>query len=390
MACVFDYLDWRGDLSFKKMPFNPVDNIILSLLAYCPFDGIVPPPGTDGSVSLRNAADRLFAAIKKNPQKMNMYHFFKDAQYRLLLAVRESVRYQDIKIAAYINHIDIHTQIQFAACTFLPEEGFPAYLAFRGTDNSIIGWKEDFNMIFTDAIPAQLEALNYIETVSKTIKGNFNAGGHSKGGNLAVYAGAFCNSKIKKRIIQIYNNDGPGFTQKMASRPEYKEIKSKIISYIPQDSIVGLLFENRDFCVVRSANSGFVQHNPFLWEVRRTDVSKLDTITEGSRFVNKALMDWLESMDNEHRQKFINALFEMLMSTNANSIPDLTSDWLKNVRMMLASLSQFDKETKKMLAKTFAMLFDIVKNNFLEDIENKYIKKGNVSKNDTLQKRKTN
>ncbi|MDR0552204.1 MAG: DUF2974 domain-containing protein [Spirochaetaceae bacterium] len=381
MSTVFDYLEWRGDLPFAAAPFNPVDNIIFSLLSYCPFDNLVPPPGGK-TVPLKDAIEGLLVTVKKNPKKMNMYHFFKDAQYKLLLAVIESKRFCGIDVCGYVNHFDKQVETQFSALTFVPRDSAPAYIAFRGTDGTIIGWKEDFNMTFTDTIPAQEEALLYTEKMSKHIKGGFYIGGHSKGGNLAVYAGAFCAKSIKKRIITIFNNDGPGFPQKTAHRPEYIEVKDKIISYIPRDSVIGLLFEDRAFCVLKSGDSGFMQHNPFLWEVTKNDVQKIDTITEGSRFVNKTLTDWLESMDNEKRRKFISALFEVLMSTNANSIPDLTSDWLKSARLMITHLSQSDKETKTMLAQAFGGLFEAAKNNFFKNIEKIHTKA--PQKNDTV------
>jgi hypothetical protein len=375
MAGILDYLDWRGDLLFTQAPFNPVDNVIFSVLSYYPFDNLCGTLAGDNETRLYDALDGLLNQALKNPKNFNMYYFFKDDQTNLLRAIKNSARFRDTHIAAYANHIDTNAEIQFSAITFMPEKGRPAYIAFRGTDSSLVGWKEDFNMIFTNVIPAQKEAARYVEAVSRRFNGPFNMGGHSKGGNLAAYAGAFCQPALKRRIARIYNNDGPGFSKNIASSAEYGEIKDKIVTYIPQDSIIGLLFEHREFVVVKSGESGFLQHNPFLWQVKRGDLHKLDTITPQSRFVNKTLMTWLESMDYEHRQKFIGALFELLMSTNAASIPDLGADWLKNARLMIASLTQFDKETKRMLAKTFASLFDIAKNNLISGLERKILKK---------------
>ena len=231
-------------------------------------------------------------------------------------------------------------------------------------------------LIFTDTIPAQREAAAYLDAAAKRFKGDFYVGGHSKGGNLAVYAGAFCRPNVQKRIITIYSNDGPGLTPKTATRAEYAEVKDRIISYIPQDSIIGLLFEQRKHSVVKSGEAGFLQHNPLLWEVTRNGFCMQDDVTRQSRFVNTTLMRWLESMDYEHRQRFIETLFELLVSTNAGSIPGLTADWLKSARLIASSLNQFDKETRTMLGKTFASLFDIAKNNLVEKIEKKiYIHK---------------
>ena len=371
MAGIFDYLEWRGDLSFKSAPFNPVDNIIFSILAYYPFEKFVGGMEDTAGVRLHDVIDMILAHIKKNPKKLNMYYFFKDGQYKLLSMLKNCERYSGTFLAAFVDHIDTHAEIQFSALTFLPEEGRPAYIAYRGTDCTLIGWKEDFNMIFIDTIPAQREAVEYLDMVSKLFKGDFYVGGHSKGGNLAVYAGAFCKPNVKKRIITIYSNDGPGLTPKTAARAEYAEVKDRIVSYIPQDSIIGLLFEQRRHSVVKSDESGFLQHNPLLWEVTRNGFCMQDDVTRQSRFVNTTLMRWLKSMDYEHRQRFIETLFELLISTNAASVPDLTADWLKSARLIASSLNQFDRETRSMLGKTFASLFDIAKNNLVEKIEKK-------------------
>ncbi|MDR2600927.1 MAG: DUF2974 domain-containing protein [Spirochaetaceae bacterium] len=376
MNYVFDYLNWRGDLSFNHAPFNPVDNVIFSIISYYPFEGIVDGfNGSSDGLLLYSALDELIEDVKTDIKKLNMYHFFKEAQYDLMTALRKSERYKNVKLAAFVNHIDKDAGIQFSAATFLPEENRPAYIAFRGTDDTLIGWKEDFNMIFTDAIPAQLAAVDYIQKAATLFEGEFYAGGHSKGGNLAVYAGTFCDSAIKQRIIKIYSNDGPGFSKKIVESAEYNQIAQKVVSYIPQDSIIGLLFESRAYCVIKSDGEGFMSHNPFLWEVMRNDLCKVDAITTQSRFVNKTLMDWLELMDCNQRKEFISTLFDLLSSTNAKSIPDLTADWLKTIHSLVGSLNNMDKETHIMLRKTFNALFEAAKDNLVKGIEKRYFKK---------------
>jgi hypothetical protein len=366
MANIFDYLHWRGDLSFQAAPFNPVDNIILSIISYYPFDGIVGPPADKGFVTLEAAIGKCLAALKKNPLLLNMHYIFKDDQEKLLLFLRRAERYRHLRLCAFINHVDEKRETQFAAVTFLPEAGFPAYISFRGTDNSLVGWKEDFNMIFRAAIPAQKAAVDYMETAATRFRGRFTVGGHSKGGNLAVYAAAFCNKRTGKRINRIYNNDGPGFNKKIINSDEYNAVLPLIDFYIPQDSIIGLLFEHgKAYKVVQSEAEGIslMQHNPFSWCVTHDDVFTLESVTIKSQFINKTLMEWLDSMEHERRQQFITAMYDLLNSTNAKSIPDLTADWLSNIQIIIKSLNTFDKQTRAMLSKTFASLFKIATNN---------------------------
>jgi hypothetical protein len=210
-----------------------------------------------------------------------------------------------------------------------------------------------------------LEAVSYLNAASGFLKKPFYVGGHSKGGNLAVYAAAFCNPKIQKRILSIYNNDAPGFNKKTSATKEYKAVEKRIQTYIPQDSVIGLLFEHqKNYTVVRSTENGFMQHNPFSWQVLKNDMVQVQQITKQSKFVNKTLMLWLAGMDYQTRQQFIDSLYEILVTTEVKSIPEFTDKWLKNTITLLKSMTNLDKETKDMLHKTVAELFEIARNRF--------------------------
>jgi hypothetical protein len=365
VSSLFDYFAWRGDLRFSVSPFNPVDNILFSILSYYPWDGIVGGIDSEKPVALHEAVEKLLKILAEKRQPLNMTFIFKENLSELLEEVRKSPRFSDVKLCAYVNHSDLKIEKQFSAITFIPERGTAPYIAFRGTDDSIVGWKEDFNMIFSNAVPAQLEAVDYLEKAVRLFRGKLNAGGHSKGGNLAVYASASCSKRVRKRIQNVYNNDGPGINRPVAAKSGYAEIAPKITTIIPQTSIVGLLFEHKDnYNVVESTEKGILQHNPFSWNVTRSDFYYLDSVSTESRYINKALMDWLDRMDNTRRRQFINALFDILEETGTTTIGDLTADWLKNAASIIKTLSRYDKETKEMLISTFASLFEIVSNGF--------------------------
>jgi hypothetical protein len=396
MAGIFDYIEWRGDLSFKAAPFNAVDNIIFSIFSYYPLDNIVPHEFERKPVLFADAIKALIKQENNNPQIVRQY-IFKNEQIRLLNALLDAPRYEDITLCAYINKIDQTKEMQFSALTFL-SQNCPSYIAYRGTDVMLVGWKEDFNMIFNDAIPAQLEAVAYINAMSAIIKKPFYVGGHSKGGNLAVYAASFCEPKIQNRILSIYSNDAPGFNKKTTKTKGYKAIEKKIQTYIPQDSVIGLLFEHqKNYIVVKSDENGFMQHNPFSWQISKNDMIQLQRITKQSKFVNNTLMEWLDGMDYQTRQRFIDSLYDILVKTEVKSIPEFTDNWLKNTITLLKSMTNVDKETKDMLNKTFAELLEITRNRFtllMKAKQEKYRQKILVIKedikNDSLQKRKTN
>ncbi|GHV79446.1 hypothetical protein AGMMS49944_12370 [Spirochaetia bacterium] len=363
MAGIFDYIAWRGDLSFKVDPFNAVDNIIFSVFSYYPLDSIVPHDFKQPPVLFTDAIKALIKREKTNPEIQRQY-IFKTDQTDLLKALLDMPRYKNIKLGGYVNKIDQTREMQFSALTFVSSD-CPSYVAYRGTDLTLVGWKEDFNMIFTEAIPAQLEAAAYLTAISNGIKKPFYVGGHSKGGNLAVYAASFCGPKIQNRILAIYNNDAPGFNKKTTAAKEYKAIEKKILTFIPQDSVIGLLFEHqKNYTVVRSDENGLMQHNPFSWQVLKNDLVPAQQITKQSTFINKTLMLWLDGMDYQTRQQFIDSLYDILVTTEVKSIPEFTDKWLKNTITLVKSMTHLDKETKDMLYKTVAELLEIARNRF--------------------------
>jgi tRNA threonylcarbamoyladenosine modification (KEOPS) complex Cgi121 subunit len=362
MANVFDYLDWRGDLSFRADPFNVVDNIIFSIFSYYPFDGIVGRDFTEAAVPMTEAVKKLCAAMKGDPSIERLF-LFGERQKNFLFRLAEVRRYSDCTLRGYVNKVDSSREMQFAVITIqMPDT--QAYISFRGTDAAIVGWKEDFNMILDEAIPAQIEAAAYLNAAAKQIDGKINIGGHSKGGNLAVYAASFCDAAIQNRIETVYSNDAPGFNKSVTASRQYKNIESKIDCYIPQGSVIGLLFEYvKHYKVVKSSETGLLQHDPFSWELTGKNMIYISSITKESHFVNKTLMQWLENMDQPARLIFIETLFTIVNEANIKSIPDFTDNTLKNTALLIKSLHNVDNESKKMLFKAFSALFEIAKSN---------------------------
>ncbi|MDR0300726.1 MAG: DUF2974 domain-containing protein [Treponema sp.] len=362
MADLFDYLTWRGDLSFSQSPLNPVDSLIFSQLSYLPFDGIVSAPGEKGSVSIRYAVNVLKEKLKKiASKKESPFMFKKDPE--LLDALASSNRFGDCQISGFVNLVDTVREIQFSALCVKTGDGFN-FIVFRGTDTNLISWKEDFNMSFVDVIPAQLESVNYLEKMASGIKGHFRVGGHSKGGNLAVYAAAFCRKKIQKRIIDIYSLDAPGFHKKVLSSEGFALIKSKIHSFIPPSSVVGMFFESGcEQRIVKSVNSGIMQHDLYSWEVTHNDLAYADDITSGSRFVDKTVKDWIAGQDKEQREQFLNALYSILVASEVNSSKDIETSWFQAVGRMLKSFGSIDENTKQLINKTLRELFNAARRN---------------------------
>jgi hypothetical protein len=281
----------------------------------------------------------------------------------LLSVLGDSKRFGNLRLSHFVNNIYISQEKQFAALTISGED-FSPYISFRGTDETIVGWKEDFNMSFLSAVPSQLEAVAYLEHIAKMNKKSLRVGGHSKGGNLAVYASAFCSKQVQKRIIEVYNNDGPGFRNEIISQAGFQNIADKIHTFIPQSSIVGMLFEHDEhFTVVESVEKGLLQHDLFSWQVTYNDVIRLDDITDDSKFVDKTIKEWLNNMNPKQREELVNHLYDIIISTNAETLQELTSQWLKSAALMIKTMSSMDDNTRKNLFKIFSILVKAAKNN---------------------------
>ena len=190
MANIMDYLDWRGDLPLTVSPFNEVDGLILAELSFINFEGIVPPPELGRGVPLRDAAGTYFA--RHNGQEIDMGVLVPGRIPDLMCRMAHSVRFGGMLLNGYCELMDDAREQQFAALTVELGDG-SIYLSYRGTDDTIVGWKEDLNMGYLEVIPSQTRALEYLGRMTRQYPdAKLRIGGHSKGGNLAVYSAVFC------------------------------------------------------------------------------------------------------------------------------------------------------------------------------------------------------
>jgi hypothetical protein len=217
-----------------------------------------------------------------------------------------------------------------------------------------VGWKENFNMSFMMPVPAQLEAVAYTEKIAEALSGDLYLGGHSKGGNLAVYAAVKCDPKIKSRILGVYNNDGPGFDALFIEGADYQSMRGKIRTIVPHSSVVGMLLEHEDhYEVVKSNATAIFQHDALSWEVLGSQFINLDTVTQESRLIDQTLKTWMNGLSVEEREHIVDALYETLAQTNYKTITELTSDKVKLVK----AWGTLDPKVKSMILKMIGILF---------------------------------
>jgi hypothetical protein len=244
-------------------------------------------------------------------------------------------------------------EIQFAALTFLLPDG-TAFLAFRGTDYSLVGWKEDFNMSFADSIPAQREALRYTREFADSYPLLLRLGGHSKGGNVAVYAAAKIEEAVQARILAVYNNDGPGFTDCLMGDPGYMAMVPKIHTYIPQSSIIGMLLEHEEpYTVVKSSLFSLLQHECYSWEINGGDFVHVDEITDHSRFIDRTLKHYLAANSKAARSAFVDEVFGLLGAGGADQLFELLHP--KQIGAIIKTLGS-DEKKRTLLLEEFREL----------------------------------
>jgi len=364
MADLFDYISWRGDLSLAAVPLCDVDALLFARLSYVPFEGVVPA-GFAGSKPLGEAARQVLAKGVLNDGVA-----LHASDKRLLELLCDAPRYANLPLCGYESALDKEAEEQFAALTVRLPLG--ACVAYRGTDGTLVGWKEDFNMAFSDTVPAQLQAVDYLNRAA-ALPGTLRLCGHSKGGNLAAYAAAFCGEGIQSRIVAVRNFDGPGFQAEIAAQPAFQRIVGRTRTYLPRASVVGMLLEHEEpFTVVESQGTGFSQHNVYLWEVRRDGFVELQQVSEGSQLIDRTLKDWLANMEPAQREQVINGVFDALQSTEADTVWEVRE---KGKMAALRSLLEMDENTRKQTLSALRGLYQSLRralpDNPLKGLEDK-------------------
>ena len=356
MANILEYIKEYGNITFQEEKFNEIDNLIFSRLSYLPFEDI------------KIEEKETFETIAQKLKDIDIKKFNMKKDKELIKLVGKSNRYKDLLVTDYYFSRDDKKEKQFVAIT-IHLENEEIYISYSGTDDTLVGWKEDFNLSFMTNIPAQSEALKYIRRVYKKYNSKIHLGGHSKGGNLAVYAGIFCSKKVQDRIIDITNFDGPGFNKTVIEKEKYKRILNKINTYIPQSSLFGRLLEHEEkYIIVTSDQYTLMQHDIFSWRINNNQIEKADKVTAGSNFMNETVRNWLKTTSPKQREHFINTLYEMITKTKAKTFKEFTAEWTKNVGIILKSYKDISNEDKKEIGKMILTFFTAVKDTIMEKV----------------------
>ena len=344
MGNIMDYISWRGDLTFAQSPFNEVDNLILACFSYVNLDRI-PAVTRQKGIELKKLV-KEFKKLHTIKELEADKSFIRLAPF-MMFEMAESVRFGNCVIRNYVNEIVTEAEQQFSAVEIVLDDG-TSYISFRGTDDTIIGWKEDFNLS-TGVVPAQERAVEYMQRISDKASGMLRVGGHSKGGNLAIYGSVMCKS-VHDKILEIYSNDGPGFSKEFQESPETAEMMPKIIRIIPEYSIIGTLLEHeKQPIIVASTSRGLLQHDGFSWEVQGPGLVRRDSLNKTALRFIEILHKWIDGMDMEQKRLLIEDLFATLQASGYENLSEVQSGGLKSLAAMVKRLDKFAPESRGMM-----------------------------------------
>ena len=340
-----DYIAWRGDLSLSASPLCEVDNLIFSLISYIDWDGIVPPPGR-GRVTLREAAKEYF--FTHDPEEKHPLGLIIPAEIvTLMRAMANTPRYRSVELFGYVNEICTEQEKQFSAMTLrLSEDTF--FVAFRGTDDTIVGWREDFNLSFLDEVPSQRRAVEYLDALDLPPEAELYVGGHSKGGNLAVFGATYASASIKSRIRRVFSNDGPGFSEGMTASEPYREIADRLTFLLPDDSLVGLLLEHDEgYEVVSSTHRGLRQHDGMSWEVMGDRFLRVDGLSRRGIRSDTVIRERIAAMSRKEKETLVRLIFDVLDSTGAKTLSDLGKGSFRTIVTLVRSVADLSREDQE-------------------------------------------
>ena len=368
MGELFTYLEWRGDLSFGKDPFNKGDNLLLAELSYTDFEGVF-------------TEDRIYS-IQETAERYYELHTEEEVQARttlighaplLLKPMADAMRFRGLMLSDYVNVVDVEKEEQFSAVIYRIQDGreMPlTYVAFRGTDDNLVGWKEDFNLSYLKETPSQRRAVDYLEQHFGDSEEHFLVGGHSKGGNLAVYAAAFCSPAVRSRIDKIYSNDGPGFRGEILDTEGYRVILPRIRSYVPEMSVVGMLLDNTfSHRVVKSSQTGIMQHDALSWQVLGNRFVRVQERSEVSRFLDTALGAWIGGMQDSEKQEFVSQLFNLFDASGEYTLEGLQKNGFRSVNDIFRALRAMPPDQRKTFNRTLHRLLESGRETLMGDLK---------------------
>lgn len=364
MGTIIDYIKEYGDYTFGEKPVNEVDSLILSQFAYLKFDGLVPDIEDNAE-----AVDMQYLLQHKEYDNLYADERYREKNTELFTEMVRSRRFGSLRLNNYVNQIEQEREIQFSAVTLqLPDGTY--YVVFRGTDETIVGWKEDLNLAFSEPIPGQVMSVEYLNRTAKRFTEPFYIGGHSKGGNLAVYASMNCEEDIQDKIAAIFCHDGPGFRPEVKEKCGYDRIEGRIRRTIPHSSLVGLiLYSEGRYRVVESKYIGLMQHDPYSWLTDGDDFQIVKQVYSSAMLMDTALNAWILSLSQEQMHIFVDTLYEVVKASETDNLIDFTANWKRSIQGIMEAVKSVDADAKQLMNDMMKSLFEILSQHAKEELQ---------------------
>ncbi|MFR4933083.1 Mbeg1-like protein [Streptococcus sp.] len=352
MAHLIDYLEKVENLTFDQEPLNILDKVCINEIGYLTYEKWLTASDLKKPINLHDFAEG---------KELNPDYSFMVTKERVELAeaMVRSRRFASLSLSNYRSVLDKEVEKQFAAMIFsLPELGYHQ-LVFRGTDDSVIGWKEDFQLTYSREIPAHRSAMTFLEDHLPNLSGRITVSGHSKGGNLALYSAVQSSTSLREKIAELLLLDSPGLMKSLLEKPSYQELKAKMIVIRPQDSVVGvMLYWDRPAQLVAAEGIGFAQHNALTWEVDlvANDFVYEDQPTELSQRLEETFQEWIETLPNQELKQVCDLVFDTILDSGIESLDDIGIQALPQIGQMLQEFGNLSDKQKKVLQDGFNQL----------------------------------
>lgn len=354
MGNVVDYVKQYGDQDFSERLFGEADVLVMAMLSYMSFDGLVPTPAEHKDAVTLAQIDESMDPAKVFENKM----YVKRSQ-SLWNALRGTRRFWNMGCNFCRTRLEEEETMQFSAITFFPQGSLPV-VVFRGTDETIVGWKEDFHLAFSRPVEAQRMSALYLTQVSSLMQGNYVVCGHSKGGNLAVYSAIWADPFARGQVEAVYSLDGPGFLPELIEEKAYEEIRGRVHRILPTSSMVGMLLQNYEsYEVVKSSAFGMMQHDGYSWQIEDGVFVRAEEIQSKRKRMDEVLNRWIFAMPEQERELFVDSLFGMIEKTGASTLTEFAADWKKNLRICAQHMRGLDPETRKRFRQILRMFLEI-------------------------------
>lgn len=365
METIIGYIKQYGDLSFEEKEISDVDSLVLCQLSYLKYDGLVP------DVS-ENKPSVTIKELRQHPdyEKLFADERFKKDNKTLFEQCCNSKRFGELRLNSYVNKIFTQEdfQTQFSAVTFILGEG-TLYVAYRGTDETFIGWKEDLNMAFIYPVPGQAYSVKYLNIVASRLASKVYVGGHSKGGNFAVYAAMKCKDFVQEKLVKIYCMDGPGFRPEVLKECNYESIRDRVVRILPQSSLVGRLLEtDEQYKVIKSKGISLGQHNPFFWLIKNGDFVETPKTDFGSSLMKETINRWVYSQEPEQLKRLSDTMLSVVETTNTDNLIDWENHKKESMNQIRQAIKDLNEEDSAMVKQMMQALFTMAKETMKKDL----------------------